>query len=149
MTLSNARAAYIDCYELMDKALADPVGCRAPMKDWETASAFRLRLNYARRLDREQNALIYEAEHPMHGQSPYNMLTARIKTIGGRVWLYLERTNGAIAEEAELLSEVIDDSPNQARDVEGMAGPLREAVPAVDEIDERQDGGATNVRRRF
>lgn len=94
MTASNAIKAYDDCFNLLEQAQADELGVRVEMKSESEASAYRLRLHYARKLDRKRNAAIYaDPEHPSHGASDHDNIVCRIKNVDGRVFLYLEKTS--------------------------------------------------------
>jgi hypothetical protein len=94
MAISNSRFSYGDCYDLMDKALADQKGIRIKFTSWGDALHFRLRLHTARRIDRKDNLDIYPSEHAMHGKSPYDPLIMRIKsTADGTTWLRLEKVD--------------------------------------------------------
>lgn len=95
MAISNSRFSYGDCYDLMDKALADPKGIRIKFNSWGDALHFRLRLHTARRIDRKDNLDVFPAEHAMHGKSPYDPLIMRLKrTADGEVtWLRLEKVD--------------------------------------------------------
>jgi hypothetical protein len=94
MAISNSRFSYGDCYDLMDKALADQKGIRIKFTSWGDALHFRLRLHTARRIDRKDNLDIYPGDHAMHGKSPYDPLIMRIKsTADGTTWLRLEKVD--------------------------------------------------------
>jgi len=94
MAISNSRFSYGDCYDLMDKALADQKGIRIKFTSWGDALHFRLRLHTARRIDRKDNLDIYPGGHPMHGKSPYDPLIMRIKsTADDTTWLRLEKVD--------------------------------------------------------
>ena len=94
MVASSSRFAYIDCFDLMDKAIADQKGIKIKFSGKEEAMHFRIRLHTARRIDREENMEIYQPGHAMYGKSSYDPLTMRVKKdANGGVWLNLERTN--------------------------------------------------------
>jgi hypothetical protein len=94
MAISNSRFSYGDCYDLMDKALADSKGIRIKFSSYGEALHFRLRLHTARRIDRKDNLEVYPGEHAMHGKSPYDPLIMRIKpTADGTTWLRLEKVD--------------------------------------------------------
>jgi len=91
MVTSTSRLAYSDCFELMDKAIADPKGIKVKFAAGEDAWHFRIRLHTARKIDRIDNKDIYDVGHPMHGRSVYDQLTMRIRKSADHAWLRLER----------------------------------------------------------
>lgn len=105
MSVSTSLLAYQDCITIMDQALADPKGARIKVANAGDASYQRLRMHYARKLHRDENAKTYEQGHAMHGRSEYDAITVRIRNIGGECYLYLERTD-VVAGEVESLSEL-------------------------------------------
>lgn len=103
MPLPTSYLAYSDCFAALDKALEDSRGGRIPLPDEDAAMHLRMRMNYARKLDREKNAELYDPDHPLHGRSEYDKLYARINSHNGKVYLYLLRRE---AIPVELLTEV-------------------------------------------
>lgn len=99
MGMSNSRLAFSDCYDLMEKAIADPKGIRIKFLSRDDAWHYRLRLHNARQIDRKDNLEIYEEGHTMHGKSPYDVLIMRIE----------EATNGAVGWWLKLEKLSIDD----------------------------------------
>jgi hypothetical protein len=108
MTVSTSILAYQDCIDLMDQAIADEVGARLEVPDYDAAVNFRTRIHYARKLHRDENAKTYEAGHKMHGRSEYDVLVCRLKVLGGKTYVYLERTDKIIGE-VEVLSQVAEE----------------------------------------
>ncbi len=105
MVTSTSRLAYGDCYDLMDKAIADPKGIKIKFAQEEDAWHFRIRLHTARKIDRLDNMVTYPETHALHGRSVYDALVMRIKTLTDKVvWLRLERVDGREFE-IESLSE--------------------------------------------
>ena len=104
MVTSTSRLAYSDCFDLMDKAIADPKGIKIKFAQGEDAWHFRIRLHTARKIDRNDNRDIYDQGHPMHGRSVYDHLTMRIRKSGDFAWLRLERID-AREFEIESLTE--------------------------------------------
>jgi hypothetical protein len=104
MVTSTSRLAYGDCFDLMDKAIADPKGIKIKFAKQEDAWHFRIRLHTARKIDRLDNQITYPETHAMHGKSPYDALTMRIRNQKGDWWLRLERID-AREFEIESLSE--------------------------------------------
>jgi hypothetical protein len=93
MSVSTAKFAYVDCFDLMDQALDDPVGVRKRFDDYGTAKHFVMRMHYARKLDRQANMVAFAEDHPMYGQSNYDHLIARDprEDREGKWWIYVER----------------------------------------------------------
>jgi hypothetical protein len=107
MVTSTSRLAYSDCFDLMNKAIADPKGIQVKFAQSEDAWHFRIRLHTARKIDRLDNMTTYPETHAMHGKSVYDQLTMRIRTPDGPegiAWLRLERID-AREFEIESLSE--------------------------------------------
>lgn len=103
MTISTSKLAYGDCYDLFDQALEDEKGIRAKVEDMDAAIFLRMRMNQARKLDRQSNLETYEPGDPMYGRSNYDRLTFRIRTMPDRsVWILLERTASNILEVASI-----------------------------------------------
>jgi hypothetical protein len=104
MVTSTSRLAYSDCFDLMDKALADQKGIKVKFAQQEDAWHFRIRLHTARKIDRIDNKEVYDQGHPMYGRSVYDQLTMRIRKASEGVWLRLERID-AREFEIESLTE--------------------------------------------
>ena len=104
MVTSTSRLAYSDCFDLMDKAIADPKGIKVKFAAGEDAWHFRIRLHTARKIDRLDNKDIYEQGHRMHGRSVYDQLTMRIRKADDHAWLRLERIDARVFE-IESLTE--------------------------------------------
>ena len=103
MPASTSRLSYRDCYELFDKALADSEGIRIKAKDGNYANWLKSRLHYARKLDREDNRLVYEEGDPLHGRSMYDPIIIGIRKTGASWWIHLQRVD-ALNYEVESLS---------------------------------------------
>lgn len=91
MTTTNSRLAYVDCYDVFDRALSQEKGIRIKFSNADDAWRFRFRLNTARRVDRQDNRMTYEEDHPMHGRSAYDVLTVRIRQEKGFFYVRLEK----------------------------------------------------------
>ncbi|MDE2107155.1 MAG: hypothetical protein KGL39_58660, partial [Patescibacteria group bacterium] len=99
MSLPTSTLAYSQCYDVLDKALEDPLGVRMRMPSLTVALHFRMRCHQARKLDREKNADIYpDADNPLHGRSAYDVLIIRDPRMAtdGTVYLVIERSDIAI-----------------------------------------------------
>jgi hypothetical protein len=112
MVVSTSRLAYSDCFDLMDRAIADQKGIKVKFDSYDDAFNFRFRIHSARRIDRNENKQMYPEGHPMHGRSVYDQITCRIRRFDGGAWLRLER-NDAREFEVESLSEP-DEEPELA-----------------------------------
>jgi hypothetical protein len=114
MSYPNSHMAYTDCFEVMDRALADEKGVRLLMADRTAAEYQRTRINYARKMNRRQNEKIYsDPEHPLHGASAYDKLVCRIKQYNGKCWLYVEHY-APIYKGIEDLTEIEPEPPPDA-----------------------------------
>ncbi len=93
MSISTSRASYLDCYQYYDQALEEERGIRIQVQSYDYACHLRQRLHMARKIRREDNAEIYpDADHPMHGASPYDIVVVKIKTEDdGKVFVILEK----------------------------------------------------------
>ncbi len=93
MSISTSRASYLDCYAYYDQALEEERGIRIQVQSYDYACHLRQRLHMARKIRREDNAEIYpDADHPMHGASPYDIVVVKIKTEDdGKVFVILEK----------------------------------------------------------
>jgi hypothetical protein len=83
--------AYDDCYEIMNQALEDEEGARVELKSHDEANNFRMRLNAARTVMRENNREVYPPGDQMHGRSVFDGLVFRIKRVEGKFYVYLMR----------------------------------------------------------
>src|ERR1700693_5588827 len=99
MTVSTSRAAYEDCFHLLDRAMDSPAGIRHSCPTSGAAQHLRVRLNYARVLSRnEHNGLL--ADDPHLGTSPYDALILRIHQEHDRCEIYIKpRRHPAETEE--------------------------------------------------
>ena len=93
MGVSKSLLAYTDCIDYFDTALRFSEGCRIPVPDRDFATRLRMRLNYCRTLDRENNMWLYPEGHMMHGRSQYDKITNTISEADGKVYLMLERND--------------------------------------------------------
>ena len=91
MSVSTSKAAYEDCYALLDRALESHVGIRHKQPNEGQAMIMRMRLNYARTLARDANAEIFPPDHPQHGISVYDPLLIRVVFDERDWWIYIEQ----------------------------------------------------------
>ncbi len=104
MSLPTSLLAYIDCTELLDKALEDPRGIRYQLATYDEAWQMQTRIHYCRRLHRDENKAIYDEGHQLHGRSLYDPIVVRIRNIEGVFYVYLEQRK--IRGKVENLSEI-------------------------------------------
>mgnify|MGYP001604604296 CR=1 FL=1 len=134
MATSQSRLSYSDCYEVLDKAIANQKGIRVQVDDFGAGNNYRLRLHQARAIDRKDNRETFPEGHKLHGRSVYDQLVVRIKEIKGKWWMYLERFSTANLNIEPLGEEyVIDETPNSnLREVSGAgeSPPRSQAVEA-------------------
>lgn len=92
MALSNQIAAYDDCFDVFERALADSIGARVEFETKTQASLFQMRMCHARMLQREENKRLYDRGHLSWGKSIYDKLVVRLKQgQEDNWWVYVER----------------------------------------------------------
>lgn len=110
MSSPTNRMAYIDIYELFDKALDDPEGLRIPLDSEGEAKYLQLRFHQARAIDRRDNLNVYTSGHPLHGASSYDRLQVSIKRgDDGSYFVYVQHRAKALPYGVEMLSELNTD----------------------------------------
>jgi len=110
VTLPTSIQAYSDCYDVFERAKADPVGIRVWVGEREKDAVYlRSRMHYYRSLLRDQNAILFPKGHPMHGCCEYDVFVLRpVQDTEGDWWLYIE-ANIISADRIESLSEASGD----------------------------------------
>ncbi len=93
MSVPKSLLSYTDCIDYFDTALRFSEGCRIPVPDEGFAIRLRMRLNYCRKLDRENNARVYPEGHPMYGVSQYDKITCTYTKDEGKWYLILGRND--------------------------------------------------------
>ena len=91
MSGSSSILAYIDCFDVMDRALDEPIGVRLRCDSESSAIYQRMRFNNARSIDRKANLEIYEKGHKLHGRSVYDQLKITYSFSSGYWWVALTR----------------------------------------------------------
>lgn len=94
VALSDQIAAYHDCFDLYDRAMAHAIGVRANLPSEAAARTFQLRMNYARVLQRREATRIWPKDDPKWGKSEFDPLIVRIRPAAeddGTWWVYVER----------------------------------------------------------
>lgn len=108
MSITEAKLAYLDCAEVLDKANGADKGCRVHVAGENEAINLRMRLHQCRHLDRREMRRVYQPDDPMYGSSGWDGLVVRIKEIDDLWWVYVEKRGAGI-----LKIESIDDLPKQ------------------------------------
>lgn len=85
MSITNSRTAYEACYDVLDQALASASGTRVQLPSSNDAVNYRVRLHYARKLDRDDSKKRHPPDHPDHGKSDYDRLIVTIDD----TWVYI------------------------------------------------------------
>lgn len=107
MSVSTSLLSFTDCIDYFDQALRFSEGCRIPVPDRKYGVNLRMRLNYCRSLDRENNATLYAPGHMMHGRSQYDKITCTIEEEGDKTFVYLKR-NDLVRLEVEGLGHEVE-----------------------------------------
>lgn len=93
MTAPTSRAAYKSYYDVLDRALDSDAGIRIEVESKGEAHQYRVRLHYARSLDRELNRQSRPPDDPEYGISDYDNLSVRIRNEGDKWWVYIEHNS--------------------------------------------------------
>lgn len=104
MVTSSSRLSYKDCYDLMDKAVESEKGIRVQFADEGAAMHMRVRVNSARKLDREDNRETFGDGHPMSGKSLYDDLAVKVRVAKDGAYLILEKRSSQILKVEDLSS---------------------------------------------
>ena len=91
MGTPTSRTAYKVYYDVLDRALDSEAGIRIAVDTSGDAHQYRVRLHYARSLDRELNRQSREPDDPKYGVSDYDNLIVRIKSEDEQWWVYVEQ----------------------------------------------------------
>lgn len=139
MTTSISRLSYSDCFEALEKAIADPLGQRIRLRSENECNHLRMRIHQARSIDRKDNRSVYEADHPMYGRSIYDPLVLRIRHIDEVWYLYLEQVR--IKGQMQSLTEV----PEETLGLPSSPQYQLEYQPQIEIDVEANDVAAMNV----
>lgn len=128
MSPPNSRLAYTDCYDIMNAAIKDGTGARVEVESENHGINLRMRIQYARRIDRLDNRMTYAADSPLYGRSVYDPLVMRLKQIDDCWWVYLEVCSIGNLN-IQGLSEVphgasIEPEPDTESELEGPVEPI-------------------------
>ena len=74
--------AFDDLREVFEKAMNADRGLRVVCKTRSEAIITRSRLNYLRKMDRKDNGVTYQSDHPMHMRSVWDKLVLRVPPRG-------------------------------------------------------------------
>lgn len=92
MSISAARSAYRDCFEILDQALEAERGIRIGNDDNGAAMQLLTRLQYARTIDRRDSREIHDEGDPRYNTSVYDALVIRRPRFEDDMWwVYIER----------------------------------------------------------
>lgn len=92
MSISTAKSAYRDCFEIFDQALEADRGIRIGNDDKGAAMQLVTRLQYARTLDRRDSREMYNQGDPGYNTSVYDSLVIRRPRLEDDMWwVYIER----------------------------------------------------------
>lgn len=94
MSLTNAPAAYRDCYQLYELAATTPGGTRTILGTRSDAVYFQMRMNQARVIQREQSKLAYPLGHSLHNSSEYDSYKVQILEDENSEWWVYVRPHG-------------------------------------------------------
>lgn len=78
MSLSSNRAAYADCFALLEQALASPRGIIVKCVSFSEAHYLRNRLNRARQVDCEANKRAYQPGDFLYNNSEFYALVTKV-----------------------------------------------------------------------
>lgn len=107
MSVPKSLLAYTDCIDYFDTALRFSEGCRIPLPDYEFGIRLRMRLNYCRKLDRDNNAKLYAEGHKMHGTSQYDKITCVLEQFEA-IWYLMLKRNDLMRMPIEGLGQELD-----------------------------------------
>ena len=98
--------AFDDLREVFDKAMEAQRGLRVVCKSRSEAVITRSRLNYLRKMDRKENAITYQNDHPLYMRSVWDKLVLRIPAKGTpeEAVIYIEKrsSDNLVLEEIEV-----------------------------------------------
>lgn len=77
MPYNKSPAAFEDCRQVFEQAMATPRGIRLTLASTGAATGLIGRLNTYRKMDRETNKSIYPPDDPMHGTSDFDRYIIR------------------------------------------------------------------------
>ncbi len=92
MSLPLQIAAYGDCFEVFERAKANPRGVRVHMGPKNSAERMRYRMQMARRLARDESRRMYDRTAPQWNKSEFDDLILLLRQDeDGEWWVYVER----------------------------------------------------------
>ncbi|MDR3572245.1 MAG: hypothetical protein P4L50_00150 [Anaerolineaceae bacterium] len=90
MSLTSQPAAYKDCYALFELAIRTPGGVRAPVGTAAQAQTFQMRMNMARKLQRDMSRRIYAPDSHLYDTSEFDSYQVTIaEADDGEFWVYV------------------------------------------------------------
>jgi hypothetical protein len=130
MSLSNSRLSYVDCFDLLNRALDEPRGIRVEVPSLDAAIYLRMRIHHARQIDRNENRSIYpDPGHYLHGRSIYDIFVIRVES-GPPAWLYLDKQKVEIGRVESIPETKVLEAPQALLMIEGPKVQQPTAIPA-------------------
>lgn len=85
--------AFDDLREIFERAMLSEHGIKIVCKSRSEAIITRSRMNYLRKMDRKENAITYQSDHPMHMRSVWDRLVLRVPAKGApdETTIYMEK----------------------------------------------------------
>jgi len=108
MTLPDQIAAYEDCFDLYDAAKNDEKGSRALIGSRGEAKYYAMRMQQARKLQRNESRRMFPKESPAYNKTDYDSLKVTCREDKhGLWWVYVTRHRHDVRI-IEQLSEIKD-----------------------------------------
>ena len=108
MALPKSSLAYTDCYEVYERAMesveGEGPGVRVRLASWSDANYFRMRMNNARAINRQDNGEVYSPGDPLYKRSVWDALMVTIKQVDNEFYVYVE-PHGIDVETIEEIPE--------------------------------------------
>jgi hypothetical protein len=110
MSLPSSLHAYPAEADAFDKALSSTHGIGIPQESENAAHHFQHRLNKARALHRTYNRTVFAKDHPLHGHSEWDPLSAIIRQDkDDKWWVFIIPVKQEISEYVELTGPIPDE----------------------------------------
>lgn len=126
MSLSSNRAAYADCFALLQQALETPRGIIVRCRGESEAHYLRNRLQRARQVDCEANKRIYQPGDYLYNNSEFYALVVKVVQENEEIWQVR-------IEKPKVSPMAIEEIPDEAQDA------LNDIDALVDKLEEKPD----------
>jgi hypothetical protein len=114
MGISTDQQAYADCFGYFDRALATTHGIQKWFPAHPPAYDLRMRLNYARTIDKRINTRFRESDDPLYGSSIYSQIRIRLFAAeGGGWWLQLLKVSADAIDDDDGWVEIGEEEEEQ------------------------------------